>query len=161
MAISHKMKRSSNRTRSGRSRAAAGRNRTRKSGERKSRPASQQTPSSKWIDSPDDHEDRQGQSLATRNHDVIRRWAEARGAVPSAAGGTKRGKGAGVLRMDFPGYGGTRLMKIEWDEWFETFDRRNLVFLFQEHKKDGSMSNFFKLNSPESKRESRMAEGKS
>ena len=62
--------------------------------------------------------------------------------------------------MDFPGYGGKRLTKIDWDEWFETFDQRNLVFLFQEHKKDGSMSNFFKLNSPDSKREEGKAEGK-
>jgi hypothetical protein len=101
---------------------------------------------SKWIESPDDHEERQGQSLATRNHDVIRQWAEARKAAPATAGDTQRGKGIGVLRMDFQGYGGKRLKKVSWDAWFETFDGNKLVFLFQEHKADGSPSNFFRLN---------------
>lgn len=100
---------------------------------------------SKWIESPDDHEDRNGQSLATRNHDVIRKWARARKAVPSTVGDTEGGDEAGVLRIDFPGYGGKRLKKIDWDAWFDTFDKRKLVFLFQEHKKDGSTSTFFKL----------------
>ncbi len=30
----------------------------------------------KWIHSPDEHEDRTGQSLATREHEVIKHWAE-------------------------------------------------------------------------------------
>lgn len=100
---------------------------------------------SKWIDSPDDHEDRKGQSLATRNHDVICQWAESRKAMPSVVGDTAGGGGAGVLRIDFPGYGGKRLEKIDWDDWFDTFDKRKLVFLYQEHKRDGSTSTFFKL----------------
>jgi hypothetical protein len=92
------------------------------------------------------HEERQGQSLATRNHDVIRQWAEARNAAPATAGESGRGNGIGVLRMDFPGYGGKRLKKVSWNAWFETFDNNKLVFLFQEHKADGSPSNFFRLN---------------
>jgi hypothetical protein len=48
--------------------------------------------------------------------------------------------------MDFPGYGGKRLRIVSWQEWFESFDNNKLVFLFQEHKADGSPSNFFKLN---------------
>jgi hypothetical protein len=101
---------------------------------------------SKWIESPNDHEDRQGESLATQNHDVIRQWAEARKAVPATVGDSRRGNGIGVLRMDFPGYGGKRLKKVSWNAWFETFDDNKLVFLFQEHKADGSPSNFFRLN---------------
>jgi hypothetical protein len=101
---------------------------------------------SKWIESPKDHEDRQGQSLATRNHDVIRQWAEARRAVPATVGDTQRGRDTGVLRLNFPGYSERRLQKISWNAWFGTFDDRNLVFLFQEHKRDGSTSNFFKFN---------------
>jgi hypothetical protein len=104
---------------------------------------------SKWIDSPEEHEDRHGQSLATRNHDVVRQWAEERQAVPSTVESTEREGSAGVLRLNFPGYGGQRLQEIGWDEWFRTFDERNLVFLFQEHKADGSMSNFFRLNRPD------------
>src|SRR5689334_14325630 len=60
---------------------------------------------SKWIDSPEEHEDRKGQSLATRNHDVIRQWTQSRKAVPSVVGDTEGRAGAGVLRIDFPGYG--------------------------------------------------------
>lgn len=100
---------------------------------------------SKWIESPDDHEERNGQSLATRNHDVIRQWADSRKASPATAG-QPRNNSAGVLRMDFPGYGGKRLRKVSRDEWFESFDSNKLVFLFQEHKADGSPSNFFRLN---------------
>ncbi|MBD0316403.1 MAG: hypothetical protein ICV75_06905 [Nitrospiraceae bacterium] len=101
---------------------------------------------SKWIDSPEEHEDRKGQSLATRNHDVIRQWAEERQALPSTVESTERTGSAGVLRLDFPGYGGQRLHEISWEEWFGTFDERELVFLYQEHKTDGSVSNFFRLN---------------
>lgn len=104
---------------------------------------------SKWIDSPEDHEDRPGQSLATRNHAVIRQWAEERQAVPATVESTEREDSAGVLRLDFPGYGGQRLREISWEEWFRTFDERGLVFLFQEHKADGSMSNFFRLSRPD------------
>jgi hypothetical protein len=100
---------------------------------------------SKWIDSPDDHEDRNGQSLATRNHDVIRQWAESRNAMPAVVGDTEGRGAAGVLRIDFEGYGGKRLRKVDWNDWFDTFDKRKLVFLYQEHKRDGSTSTFFKL----------------
>ncbi|HEU4683539.1 MAG TPA: hypothetical protein VFS39_03450 [Nitrospira sp.] len=167
MATAHKMKRSTKKSRSA-DRRPAGRSRTTKRaakqrassrgssrrssrmGRRSSPGASSKLKYSKWVDSPEDHEERNGQSLATRNHDVIRQWAGARRAVPTVAGNTKSSDGAGVLRMDFPGYGGKRLKKIDWDEWFDTFDKRNLVFLYQEHKRDGSMSNFFKLNSQRS-----------
>ena len=104
---------------------------------------------SKWIDSPDDHEERPGQSLAARNHEVIRQWAEARQAVPTTVESTQREGRAGVLRLDFPGYGGNELGELTWDEWFETFEDRNLVFIYQEHKTDGSQSNFFRLSNAE------------
>lgn len=90
-----------------------------------------------------------GQSLATHSHDVIQRWAEARGAVPATIESTRREDRAGVLRFNFPGYeGGGELKEIGWEEWFKTFDERRLVFLFQEHKRDGKPSNFFQLDSP-------------
>jgi len=100
---------------------------------------------SKWIDSSDDHEECKGQSLATLNHDVIRQWAVSRKGVPSAVDDTEGQDGAGVLRIDFPGYGGKRLEKVDWNEWFDTFYKRQFVFLYQEHKRDGSTSTFFKL----------------
>jgi hypothetical protein len=101
----------------------------------------------KWIDSLDEHEDHHGQSLATRNHDVIVQWAEKRKAQPATIEGTEHEGRLGVLRFDFPGYG-SGVKAIEWDEWFKTFDARGLTFLYQEHLKNGNESNFFKVTSP-------------
>jgi hypothetical protein len=84
----------------------------------------------------------------TRNHDVIRRWAEERGAQPATVPGTEHDGHLGVLRFDFPGYGGQDLRHVSWDEWFETFDARGLNFIYQEKQKDGTPSNFFRLENP-------------
>ncbi|MGN9842137.1 hypothetical protein ACTMTI_28820 [Nonomuraea sp. H19] len=100
------------------------------------------------ITSPGEHEDRPGRSLITTNHDVIRQWAEERGARPSKVPGTEHEGRPGVLRFDFPGYGGAELEEISWEEWLRTFDERQLNFIYQEHKKDGAQSNFFRLESP-------------
>lgn len=108
------------------------------------------TQQAKWIHSPDEEADRPGQTLATRSHEVIRAWAEARGARPTTAPGSEHEGRVGVLRLDFPGYGGESLEEISWDAWFEPFDERDLVFLYQERKSDGSTSNFFQLDNPRS-----------
>lgn len=104
---------------------------------------------SQHVDSPDEHEERPGRSLVTRDHDVIRQWAEARKATPATVPGTEHEGRAGVLRFDFPGYGGDNLEHIEWQAWFETFDARKLNFIYQEHRSDGRMSNFFRLENPD------------
>lgn len=109
---------------------------------------SRTTQRAKWVHSPGEHEDRQGQSLATRTHEVIRHWAEERQARPATVPGTSHDGRPGVLRFDFPGYGGGDLEVLPWDDWFRSFDERELVFVFQEHKSDGAPSNFFKLDSP-------------
>jgi catechol 2,3-dioxygenase-like lactoylglutathione lyase family enzyme len=107
------------------------------------------TQHAKEITSPDAHEEYPGQTLVTRNHDVIRRWAEERGATPATVPGSEHEGHPGVLRFDFPGYGGEGLQPISWEDWFRAFDERGLRFLFQEHKKDGAQSNFFQLENPE------------
>lgn len=40
--------------------------------------------------------------------------------------------------------------EIDWDAWFEPFDERERVFLYQERKSDGDKSNFFRLDDPRS-----------
>ncbi|MDQ2830257.1 MAG: hypothetical protein M3Y74_14585 [Chloroflexota bacterium] len=112
---------------------------------------SKTTQRAKWIHSTGEHEDHKGQSLATREHAVIQAWAEdkERQGAPATVPGTEHGDTAGVLRFDFPGYGGQKLEHISWDEWFKPFDERELVFIYQEHKKDGSPSTFFILDNPE------------
>ncbi|MBB5775771.1 hypothetical protein [Nonomuraea jabiensis] len=104
----------------------------------------------KEIHSPDEKPDRPGQTLVTTDHDVIKNWAEGRGATAATVEGTEHGDHLGVLRFDFPGYGGgDKLRHVSWEEWFETFDKRGLNFIYQESKSDGSQSNFFRLENPQ------------
>jgi hypothetical protein len=100
------------------------------------------------IHSTEEHEQRPGETLVTTDHDVIRQWAEERGGEPATVPGTEHEGRPGVLRFDFPGYGGKDLEHIDWDAWFKTFDDRELRFVYQEHKKGGEQSNFFRLDNP-------------
>lgn len=86
-----------------------------------------------------------GQTLETTDHTVIRKWAEERSAKPATVPGTEHGDHLGVLRLDFPGYGGDDLEDVSWDDWFDTFDQRGLRFVYQEHQASGTESNFFRL----------------
>jgi Rho termination factor, N-terminal domain len=103
---------------------------------------------SQEVTSPDEEPERAGRSLVTTSHEVIRQWAEERGGTPAAVEGTEHGDTLGVLRFDFGG-GSERLRHVSWDEWFETFDKRRLNFVYQEQRKDGKQSNFFRLESPD------------
>jgi hypothetical protein len=110
---------------------------------------SDSTKRARWIHSPEEHADQPGQTLATRGHDVIQGWAEERGGRPATVPGTEHDGRPGVLRIIFSDEGNDRLQEISWDDWFRTFDERQLVFLFQESKRDGQQSNFFRLDNPE------------
>lgn len=54
------------------------------------------------VNSPDQIPDEPGQTLVTTNHEVIRRWAQARDAVPATVTGTEHGDTPEVLTFDFP-----------------------------------------------------------
>lgn len=110
---------------------------------------SDSTKRAKWIHSPDEQADRPGQTLATRSHEVIQHWAEERGGRPATVPDTEHDGRPGVLRFTFTDEGNNRLQEISWDDWFRSFDERNLVFLYQDRKSDGSQSNFFRLDNPE------------
>jgi hypothetical protein len=99
------------------------------------------------ITSPDEEPEREGRSLATTSHEVIKQWAEERDATPATVEGTEHGDHLGVLRFDFGG-DTQRLRHVSWDEWFKTFDERQLNFIYQETRKDGTQSNFFRLENP-------------
>ena len=74
----------------------------------------------------------------------IRRWAEARGAVPTIVKGNERGrKGGGVLRFD-SGEREPRLREVDWDTFFKTFDEQRLALLAQDEI-GGKTSRFFKF----------------
>jgi hypothetical protein len=104
---------------------------------------------SQEIRSTQDRPERAGRSLVTTDHEVIRRWASARKAVPATVEGTEHDGHLGVLRLNFPGYSGDRLTEVSWDDWFEAFDKRRLNFIFQEKQSGGKRSNFFQLENPD------------
>jgi hypothetical protein len=76
-----------------------------------------------------------------RNHDEIRKWAQARGGHPARV--KAQGEG-GLLRIDF-GKPEDRLEPLEWEEFFEIFDKNNLDFLCQDKTADGKQSRFNKF----------------
>ncbi|WP_431942640.1 hypothetical protein [Micromonospora marina] len=105
--------------------------------------------SSQLITSLADRPERPGRSLVTRNHEVIQRWARARGAKPATIAGTERGDRPGVLTFNMPGYReSSRIREITWDDWFRTFDLRRLNLIYQEQLRDGRQSNFFRTENP-------------
>lgn len=76
-------------------------------------------------------------SVVTRDHGEIRRWAERHQAQPATGEATPSGPatidlndgGAGI-RFNFPGT--SRFRQISWEEWFDNFDRHNLVFVHEQ-----------------------------
>jgi hypothetical protein len=80
-------------------------------------------------------------SETTTDHDMIRKWVEARGGHPARVKG--RGPG-GILRIDF-GEPEESLEKIPWDEFFKVFDDNDLAFLYQDKTADGGTSRFSKF----------------
>jgi hypothetical protein len=103
---------------------------------------------SQEVTSTEDEPEREGRSLATTHHEVIRQWAEERDGVPATVEGTEHGDHLGVLRIDFGG-DDANLRHVGWDEWFATFDERGLNFIYQEQRSDGQQSNFFRLENPQ------------
>lgn len=91
-----------------------------------------------------------GKPMITTDHDVIRKWVEARGGRPTRAAGTGGENDPGMLRIDFPGYRGAKALEpISWDEFFRKFDEKNLAFLYQDTTAQGKESRFFKFISRE------------
>ncbi|HVX81644.1 MAG TPA: hypothetical protein VHB23_09705 [Devosiaceae bacterium] len=80
-------------------------------------------------------------ATTTTDHDVIRKWVEARGGHPARVKG--RGPG-GILRIDF-GEPEESLEEISWDEFFKVFDDNDLAFLHQDKTHDGKTSRFSKF----------------
>lgn len=81
------------------------------------------------------------QSTTTRDHDTIRRWAEARDGHPAKV---DTGGEGGILRIDF-GEPEESLTPIDWDEFFEIFDENDLAFLYQDKTSEGGESRFNKF----------------
>jgi hypothetical protein len=60
----------------------------------------------------------------TTDHVQIQDWIEARGGEPSVVENTD------ILRVDFPdGPGDERLISVDWEDFFQIFDEKQLEFL--------------------------------
>jgi hypothetical protein len=83
--------------------------------------------------------------VATRDHDVIRRWAAQRKAEPATGEATASGPatadindGGGGVRFNFPGF--ARLRPITWEEWFDNFEHHQLTFVYESQPEDDESS---------------------
>jgi hypothetical protein len=76
-----------------------------------------------------------GEIKYTTNHEIIRRWVEARGGWP-----------AKYLRIHFHGFV-TRGAppRVDWEKFFRAFEERRLGFLYQDQTATGKQSHFFRL----------------
>lgn len=103
-------------------------------------------PTHKAVSEPGEQPDHPGQNLVTRNHAVIRHWAESRDAVPAGhADSPSTAASPRTLRLALPGAGGAD-EELSWDRWFESFDRYDLRFVYRETEPDGSRSTFWALD---------------
>lgn len=80
----------------------------------------------------------------TQDHDQIRHWIEERGGKPAVVKDTQNNdSGAGLLRVKFDD-SEENLEDVSWDEFFDTFDDKDLTFLYQ-NQIQGNPSRFFKF----------------
>lgn len=89
----------------------------------------------------------------TTNHDEIRKWVDQRGGHPAVVKATERnGQPGGLLRIDYDEPGGnddSRLHRISWQEFFATFDKNDLAFLYDPDS-DSRFSKFVEKQSADS-----------
>lgn len=87
-----------------------------------------------------------GESKVTTDHEAIRKWTEQRDGRPARVKATGSGDDPGLLRIDFPGYGGEEsLERISWEDFFAKFEEKHLAFVYQDQMKSGEPSRFFKF----------------
>lgn len=86
------------------------------------------------------------ETTKTTDHDEIRRWAEERGGRPGVVRDTGDG-GRGVLRIWFPDVGPSdeTFEELDWEEFFEEFERNDLALLHQDETASGETSRFARL----------------
>jgi len=79
-------------------------------------------------------------SKSTRDHEEIRRWADAHHATPTVVGRT-----GGMLRFEFDPQSRESLTPVSWDDFFKVFDEKGLELLYD----DKPGSRFHKIVYPE------------
>jgi len=77
----------------------------------------------------------------TTDHKEIRVWAEERGGKPATVKSIGSKDEPGILRLDFEPPD-EALEPLEWDDFFDKFDKERLAFLYQDRTADGKVSRF-------------------
>jgi hypothetical protein len=92
---------------------------------------------------------------ATRDHQLIQRWAAHHKAEPATGERTPSGEstvnvndGDAGIRFNFPGVGLFR--PITWDEWFDNFETHELMFVYERDSTGRSLSYRYRLVKQES-----------
>lgn len=81
----------------------------------------------------------------THDHYEIRSWIEQHGGHPACEYGVGDGD-AVLLQIDFANGTDTKPQhRLDWDEWFETFEQQNLALLYQADMAPGEGAPFYKL----------------
>ncbi|PZF80313.1 hypothetical protein [Jiangella anatolica] len=101
-------------------------------------------PTHKAVTEPGTSADHAGQTLITRDHEVIRRWAESRDATPIGNADGTTVAPPGTLGLALPGDPGGD--GLSWEQWFESFDRHDLRFAYRETEADGTASTFWAID---------------
>lgn len=76
----------------------------------------------------------------TTDREQIRKWVKERGGRPAYVVRT------GSLRIAFPGGGGEDALEtVDWNRWFDVFEKNALAFSYQERTADGRPSRWNEL----------------
>lgn len=63
------------------------------------------------------------------DHEALREWVETRGGSPATHVSNRKGSGVGQLDIHFEGLNDEDLEEINWDDFFEAFERNHLALL--------------------------------
>ena len=95
-----------------------------------------------------------GKTYKTRDAEVIRRWAAARGGQPAIMPAPEpTDTTAAVPCIRFPAHAYANASSISWEELFDRMRQEGLVFVYQEKTTSGSPSRFCRFVSQEAARE--------
>lgn len=93
-------------------------------------------------------------SHTTIDHRTIRNWVEVHGGRPTRVRGTGQGdEDPGILRITFDDDREEELREqvedIEWEQFFDEFEKEKLALIYEEVQRDGEERYFTKLVSRE------------
>jgi hypothetical protein len=88
----------------------------------------------------------------TVDHDEIRSWAEQNGGRPQLLDDPSAGSDRPGIRIDFPGpndeaflAAASHARDISWDEFFDLFERLQLLFVYQKEINDQDRSSSYRF----------------